>query len=351
MGWRVDAVASGISQIPECVREYDQVFDMDWTRDPLDIKWLPASARRIRSIVKSGEYDIVHVHTPIAAFVTRFALRRLRRRGKPKVIYTAHGFHFHPLGKPLLNAVYRTLERTAGRWTDCLIVINEYDRHIVEKHQFVPRNKIVHLQGIGIDREAFSPSRVGQEKIAKVRGELGIAAGKPLYLMVAEFIPRKRHVDAIEAFRGLNGDARLAFAGVGKLFGRTKKFVKELGLGGRVHFLGLREDVPALIRSSVATVFPSVREGLSRSVMESLCLEVPVIGTDIRGVRDLLEGGGGLLVPPRSPDALRKAMEWVLDHPREAEAMGKKGRETTEEYDIDRLLRLHETLYAGLLSQ
>jgi glycosyltransferase involved in cell wall biosynthesis len=239
----------------------------------------------------------------------------------------------------------------AGRWTDRLIVINGHDHDAAIRHRIVAPERVVRMPGIGVDRKALSPENVGSEKIAMIRAEMGIGDATPLFLMIADFMPGKRHVDAIEAFQGLKRDARLAFAGTGRLFGRIKELVRNRGLGGRIHFLGLRDDIPGLIRCSAATVMPSIREGLSRSVMESLCLKVPVIGTDIRGVRDLLEKGGGLLVPVRSPGALRKAMEWVVDHPEEARAMGKKGRETTEEYDISHLLRLHEDLYGELLSR
>jgi len=351
LGWQVDGAAAGISKIAECVRAYDRVFDMVWSRNPFDMKAVLSSVRRIRSIVESGSYDIVHVHTPIAAFVTRYALRRLRRRGRPKVAYTAHGFHFHPYGRPVRNAVFLGLEKMAGRWTDRLIVINEADRDAAIRHRIVPPNRVVLMPGIGIDRKAFDPADVLPERIKAVRDELGLDEGTPLFLMIADFMPDKRHVDAIEAVRGLKGNVQLALAGTGKCFARIEGMVNDLGLQDRARLLGLRSDIPVLIRSSAATVIPSIREGLSRCVMESLCLEVPVIGTDARGVGDLLKKGGGLMVPVRSPEALRAAMEWIIDHPEEARAMGRKGRETTTDYDISRLLELHEGLYAEILAQ
>ena len=77
--------------------------------------------REIRELVQRNDYDVVHVHSPVAAFVVRFALRRLSR---PRVVYTAHGFHFHRTAGRLRNAAFQSLERLAARWTDELIVIN-----------------------------------------------------------------------------------------------------------------------------------------------------------------------------------------------------------------------------------
>jgi len=349
--WRVDAAAAGISRCPECREAYDRVFELSWSRHPLDLGRLVSSARRIRSSAASESYDIVHVHTPLAAFAVRFALRDLRRKGRPKVVYTAHGFHFHPEGNPATNALFLGMEKLAGRWTDRLIVINRHDEMAAAKSKIVPAGSLVYMPGIGVDRAYYSPDRVSPEEISTVRNEMGIGDGTPLFLMVADFMPGKRHKDLIRAFRGIRPDAHLAFAGIGSRSGKMKRLTRRLGLEGRVHFLGLRNDVPVLIRSSVATIMPSVREGLSRSVIESLSLGVPVIGADIRGIRDILEPAGGLLVPPRCPAALQSRMEWVLSHPEEAADLGLRGRKSAAVYDVDRILALHEELYSGLISR
>jgi len=101
----------------------------------------------------------------------------------------------------------------------------------------------------------------------------------------------------------------------------------------------------------VATVLASEQEGLPRCVMESLCLEVPVIGTDIRGIQDLLAGDCGLLVELGDVEQLSQAMTWILDHPIAAKAMGKRGRKLMASYDLQHILNLHEALYAEALEQ
>jgi glycosyltransferase involved in cell wall biosynthesis len=126
-----------------------------------------------------------------------------------------------------------------------------------------------------------------------------------------------------------------------------------LGLTERVHFLGHRDDIPALIRASQATLLPSEREGLPRSIMESLCLEVPVIGSDIRGIRDLLADGAGLMYTVGDIKGLAAAMDWILGHPREAALMARRGREQLmaagrSQADI---INRHEELYAVALNR
>ena len=101
LGWQVDAMACGASASIECQQGFDRVWDVEWSRNPLDPRNLLAAPGVIREIVTRERYDLVHVHTPVAAFVTRYALKDLRRQTDTKIIYTAHGFHFwHCCGLP-----------------------------------------------------------------------------------------------------------------------------------------------------------------------------------------------------------------------------------------------------------
>lgn len=131
-------MASGVKSGPECLEAFNCVHDVSWSRSVLEIGRLVKSVAEIEQVVADGSYDIVHVHTPIAGAVTRFALRHLRRRCRTKVVYTAHGFHFHPLGGVVRNAVYRSVERVAGDWTDALVVINRTDEEEARVHRIVP---------------------------------------------------------------------------------------------------------------------------------------------------------------------------------------------------------------------
>lgn len=324
LGCHVSAMASGVSSCPECANGFDRVFDVCWNRNPFS----PASpailfrsTRQIREVVRENQFDLVHVHTPVAAFVARWALRRSRFAGRPKVIYTAHGFHFHRGGSVLMNQVFLALERLAGRWTDFLVVINREDQQAATRHRLVPADRVVFMPGIGVDTTIYHPARVPQEEVAAIRSDLRLLPDDRLFLMIAEFNRGKRHRDALNGFALLgNRKTHLAFAGEGTLQKRMEALTRSLGVANRIHFLGLREDIPALIRASTATLLPSEREGLPRSVMESLCLEVPVIGSNIRGVRDLLEDGCGLLVPVGDPAAVAKAMDHVLCHLRKRQA-------------------------------
>ena len=350
-GWQVDALARGATSSDECLRAYDHVWEAAWSRKPTNLPGLVRGGQQVRRIVLSEGYDLVHVHTPVAAFVTRFALRSIRRSGWPRVVYTAHGFHFYEGGSPVHNALYLAIEKLAGRWTDYLVVINRQDEATAKRRRLVPPSRVCYMPGIGVDTELMRPGMVPQTRSRDLRRELGLADTDHLLLMVAEFTPGKRHRDALRAIARLaRPEIHLALAGTGPLLQATKRLASELRIAQRVHFLGFRTDVAELILASDATVLPSEREGLPRSVLESLSLGVPVIGTACRGTREVLSDGCGRLVNVGDVDGLAREMAWVIDHPSEASAMAERGRERALTYDIRRVIACHEDLYARALA-
>jgi glycosyltransferase involved in cell wall biosynthesis len=350
LGWRVDGLAHGAPQCAECRGGFDRTWDIDWSRSPLAGPRLLRALGRVRAVVEDQRYDLVHVHTPIAAFVTRLALGRRRRDLGLSVIYTAHGFHFRAARPSVAGALFRACERVAARWTDYLVVINREDETAARRYRLVPDARLRYMPGIGVDLERYSPEAVDEARVRARRVELALPAGARLFLMVGEFTRNKRQIDALRAFGALGRpEAHLAFAGEGPLEPRVRRAAIRLGLGDRVRFLGWRSDCPELMRASTAVLLTSAREGLPRSVMEALGLGVPVIGTDARGTRELLDAGAGILVRVGDVPDLSAAMAWVLDHPDEARAMAARGRERMAGYEVSRILRDHERLYESAL--
>lgn len=312
-GWHVDCISNPSErEFPECANHVDKVFRISWSRNPFDIRNFCAPVKQIRKIVEEEQYDIVHVHTPVAAFVTRFALRDLRKQSKVKVVYTAHGFHFYK-GSPIIkNAIFLLAEKIAANWTDHLIVINKEDYDVATKW-LLPKEKVTYMVGgIGLDLEKYDRSKINDKQIADVRKELGLHDEDVMCLMIAEFNPGKRHRDAIEALAlTKNKNIHLAFAGIGGLTDEMIALAKKRSVYERTHFLGYRNDINLLIASSKCTILPSEREGLPRSVIESIALGVPVIGADTRGIRDLVEDDAGIIVPVGDIRAIACALDAI----------------------------------------
>lgn len=349
-GWQVDAMAQGISSNSKCLEAFDRVWEVELSRNPLEPKNLIVAPQQIRKLLEKNQYDIVNVSTPVAAFVARYTLNDLRKQGKTKLIYTAQGFHFYRGGTLVKNNVFKTLETIAAPWTDYLVVVNREDEAAAKR--LIAPERVRYIPGTGLNLERYSPNNISEAQIVQVRQELGLAPETPLFLSVAELIPRKRHRDILRALAQLNRpEVHLALAGDGRLLEQMQQLAAELGIKNQVHFLGFRRDIPTLMCASVATILASEQEGLPNCVMESICLEIPVIGTDIRGTRDLLEGGNGLLVKVGDVEGLANAMTWVLDHPEEAKMMGKRGQERMKAYELQQILKQYENLYAEALER
>ena len=351
-GWRVEAAANGAGSDAVLRDAFDAVHELPLSRSVRDVASLVRSEQALADLLAAGR-DIVHVHTPIAAFLTRYAVRRLPARQRPAVAYTAHGFHFHEAGGRATNAAFLTAERVAGRWTDRLVVINDEDEAAARRHKIVPRRHLVRMPGIGIDTAVYAPDAVPPERVADVRGRLQIASDVPLFAVVAELNRRKRQQDAIAALAAMrHPNACLILLGDGPERAALEATAARLGLVDRVHFLGYQQDVRAIVSAADAVVLPSGREGLARSVMEALSLEVPVLASTARGNRELVGTDSGVVFATGDIAALAEAMDWIVDRPEEARAMGRRGRQRmVQRYDLGVLVRMHEDLYRGMLAE
>ncbi|MEM9940605.1 MAG: glycosyltransferase, partial [Planctomycetota bacterium] len=309
----MDGAARGISKNSVCKQHFGSVFEIPWTRSIFSWQNLTTAKRRIKNLATAGDYDIVHVHTPIASFVTRTALKD--KSAGQKLLYTAHGFHFHPSGSALKNSLMLRLEKWAAPWTDHLVVLNQVDENAAIQHQLVPEFKLSRMFGIGIDLNEFQIPDDSKAQRTDLRQQLGLGENDHAILMIAGYTANKRHIDAFEALAKIASNENivliLAGSGTEKQSSRIHDAIKRLGISDRVRVLGYRRDIPRLLLACDSTMLISDREGLPRSLMEAIAFGKPIIGTNIRGISDLVRPELGLLVPRRSPEFLSNAMRTI----------------------------------------
>ena len=186
------------------------------------------------------------------------------------------------------NAVFRSIEKLAGRWTDLLVVINKEDRDAAVKHRIMPEDRVRLIPGIGIDLTSFNRANTSAVDIASKREEFLPNDRASLLLSVGELNPEKRHDDTVKAIAALKrDDVHLAIAGTGPLHDELLAEAARLGVADQIHLLGWRKDVRELVVAADALVHASSREGLPRSVMEAMALETLVVGAAARGTTDL----------------------------------------------------------------
>lgn len=331
---------------------FRKIWLVKFTRNPaLAVVLLPYTLMHTRKIILEEKYDIVSVHTPIASFVTRLSVGLIKKGKRPRVIYTAHGFHFHPLGSKLTNWIYLRLEKFAARYTDYLITINEWDYNVALKERFLPKDKIFYIKGIGVDSYSYDPAKVNDADIEELKREIGCIDAKKILCVIGEFNPSKRHIDVLKTLKYLTDkDIRVVFVGDGKLKENMYNRAKEMGLSEKALFLGYRHDVPRILKASVALLMPSIREGMPRVVMEAMAMETPVIATNIRGVRELLSDDCGILVEPKNPKVLAEAIKWIIENEEEAKIKAKNAQEKIKRVlDINVVLPQHLAVYEAAL--
>jgi glycosyltransferase involved in cell wall biosynthesis len=314
-----------------------KVFDVPFQRSPLK-KENYGAYKGVREIIKSGKYDIVHTHTPVASTCVRLACRNIENI---KVLYTAHGFHFFK-GAPIKNwLLYYPIEKWLSKYTDVLITINQEDCARA-KSKFKAK-KVKYVPGVGLDTEKFK--RVKVDKNVK-RDELGVPHDAFVILSVGELNKNKNHETIIKAIAKLeNPNIYYVICGVGHLRSYLENLAQELKVNDKVHFLGLRKDIGEICKSSDSFVFPSYREGLSVALMEAMSTGLPVVCSRIRGNVDLIDENGGVLFDPYSIEECKFALQKLLDS--DMKTMGRYNADKVKKFDIEPVLKHMHEIYFG----
>lgn len=314
---------------------------VDFTRSPLSPSNLKAY-RQIKRVVGEGNYDVVHCHTPIAAACTRLACRRFRKKRGLKVYYTAHGFHFYK-GAPLKNwMIFYTVEKLCAHYTDKLITINREDYELATRK--MKAKEIFYVPGVGVDLSRFQD--VSTDSASK-RRELGIPEDATVLLSVGELNENKNQQVIIRAMARLGReDVHYALAGVGPWEERLVQLADSLGLGGRVHLLGYRRDVPELLRAADVFCFPSYREGLGLASIEAMACGLPLVTSNIHGINDYSEDGvTGYKCAPNDVEGFARALERLVEDPALRSRLGQGNVARADKYDTSRILPLMRSVY------
>jgi glycosyltransferase involved in cell wall biosynthesis len=303
--------------------------------------------------MRKEQFDLVHVHTPVAALLGRIAAWLSR---VPLIVYTAHGFYFHEDMSSIKRSFFVGLERLAGRVTDLLFTQSSEDAETAVNEWILAADRVFAI-GNGIDVARFNPTILSEN--SHIRKELAIPEDVFLVGMIGRQVEEKGIVELLESARALVGTYddiyfiiigdRLSSDhanGVDEVVQQTK-----LLLGKKLLLPGMRADIPELLRAMDLFVLPSWREGMPRTIIEAMMMRLPVIATNIRGSREeVVDGVTGLLVPLRDPEALSKGIVSLYKDREKGKSMGKAGRERALElYDeqkvVEKQIQLIERFY------
>lgn len=309
-----------------------------------------AAVLTMRRILKEEDYDLIHVHSPIAAFITRLALLGIKRGA---LIYTVHGFHFYKGASWLKWLLYFPAEWIASFWTDAMIVINEEDYKTARLLRGLPVNRIHLVPGVGVSLDQYGSTMDGPGK-AELRRELDIPAGVKVAICVGEFNRNKNQEMILKAWPRILEkvpSAYLLLAGEGSREKFLRKTSVKLKLEQFIRFLGFRTDIPDLLQLADVVLLTSFREGLPRAVLEAMAAGRPVVATDTRGTRDLVvDGVTGFLVPCGDSAAAAEKIIELFDDTGLAETMGTQAALRSQSFSFGKVAAQMADIYKYYLN-
>jgi glycosyltransferase involved in cell wall biosynthesis len=342
-GWQVIAVCSDGPFVEDLRRRGYAIDTVPIARSINPLSALRSTLALVR-LFRRERFDVVHVHTPVAALIGRVAARFV---GVPLVIYTAHGFYFHNEMPRWKRKLFVALERFGGRFTDLLFSQSSEDAADAVREGIAPAARILAI-GNGVDVSRFDPSAVGNG--AAMRVELGIPADAFVVGMIGRQVREKGVCEYLSAAKILaQSHPRAWFLLVGERLAsdhatgvEAEHFSAKAVLGARLITLGLRSDVPQLLAAIDLFCLPSWREGMPRTIIEAMVMAKPVVATDIRGSREeVVPEETGLLVPVRAPERLAAAIERIILDRDLGRALGAAGRRRALRlYDEGRVVAL-----------
>ena len=292
----------------------------------------PRAVLRLARVYRRFRPDVVHSHMVHANLLARAA-----RLVQPVrfLVSTAHNIDE---GGRKMDVAYRLSDATSELTTN----VSEAGLARYRSVRAVRSDKSLFVPN-GVDLEEFAaPADAG----AGIREQLGLT-DRFVWLAVGRFREQKDYPNMLRAFAEHGRDSHLLLVGDGELLPDMKELAQTLGVADRVTFLGLRNDVPALLGSADGYLMSSAWEGLPLVLLEAAAAGLPTVATDVGGNADIVRPGSGILVPPADHGALAAAMTELEQTPAETRnRMGAAAQEHVRRtYDIDQVVGTWENIY------
>lgn len=294
------------------------------------------AVRMIMKLIRTENIDIVNTHSGRDSLLAGIAGRLSVK--KPVVVRTRH------LALPITSKFTYTM------LAHKIITVSEYVRnYLISEGIFTSKISAVHTC---VDLNRFDPEKAKDG----LRKELGLGAATPIVGTVAILRRRKGHhilLDAIPEILKEVPEAVFVFSGNGPQEENIARRIEELGLSGKVFMLGLRNDIPDILKSIDLFVLPTLQEALGTSFIEAMAMETPVIGTDVGGVGEVIKDGvNGYMVKANNSSDLAGTIIKVLKADQRGKMMGMEGRRMVlKHFSAERMCEQMFALYVSLLKR
>ncbi len=310
------------------------MHEINFARNPFKLRNIKAY-KALCKLQKERKFDLVYSQQPVGGFMGRL----LAKKFKLQCFYTAHGFAFLKGGSRLKNFVFRNVEKHLAKYTDVLITINDEDYSACQNWKAKKKYKI---SGIGVSGDKISNALPRD----KARESLGLK-DEFVILTVSEFTKNKNYPVMLKAISNLKDkNIKYFICGTGSEMEKMKKLAHELGLDDVVYFLGYVKNVPDIMSASDVFLTASHREGLALSVIEAMNFALPIVGSNVRGVRDLVqENENGYLCEKDDVAAFTSALEKLYNDKTLRATLGQKSLEKSKQYSLENVNSELEAIY------
>ena len=308
----------------------------------LDVKRTPffRVVAAVRRLLKEMRPDILHTHLYHPNLYGRLAALGLGLRGVVAVVhntYTRVKLHRRVANFLLSWATDRVLAVSPQVWRD------------VRRYDGVPASRLL-LVPNGVNLKALN-TPMNREQARAALGVAGFCLGA-----VGRLEEQKGHIYLLDAVHRLQGEIpslTVLVAGEGRLRQALEARARDLEIAGMVRFLGTRRDLPVLLRALDVYVQPSLWEGLSLALLQAMGAGLPVVGTEVEGIRQVVQDGvNGRLVPSGDGAALAQTLRDLYRRPEEWPRLGDAARRTVwEGYSQEAMLARLAALYLELAQQ
>lgn len=296
--------------------------------------------KRLKEIIEEYKIEAVVCSTPIGGALARLAANK---RHISPVIYEAHGFLFFK-GAPLINrTVYKWEEVVLAHYTDVLITITEEDYRAAQKLQLRSGRKPYLVHGAGV--------KVGVEvdiDRSEKRRSIGVPENAFVIVSAGELNKNKNTEIIVRALVDVE-NAHYVACGVGPEKDNLEKLAQKLGVSDRFHLMGYRTDMPEIMACADVFTMMSFREGMPRAILEAMDLGLPCVGSDTRGIRDLINNDGGYICKPNDAAGFADAFVKLRNNPKLRESMSRHNKEKAKGYSADIVRKELLDIYAEVL--
>jgi glycosyltransferase involved in cell wall biosynthesis len=308
----------------------------------------PNAVMFLARVIRRKAIDVINPHHYAPFFYSRLAASTTW--GK-RVVYTEHSVPDLQRFTTLYKILNRSLLASANTW---FIGVSREVAALMKNTFPSKQEKVICIpNGVAI------PESAPDNRVEELRKNLSIGPGSFVIGTVANFRRVKNHACLIRAFRSLaavRNNVCLVLVGKGYP-GDTENTEKEImelvlsyGLERKVIFTGYRENVGELLPAFDLFCLPSFSEGLPLSVLEAMARRVPVVGSDVRGIREVvLQGETGMLFPSNDDGALAQVLQALMENKALRQRLAENGFLFVErEHGLGQWVRRHERLFAGI---